>query len=179
VFGWLLPEPARRATALRQFFTIEARDVVLPHGLALAAPGGDAPPASDPGYLGAALVLPPGHWRTPIGMQARHAAEFVQIFGRRLPRAMGVLATLERRHPRDRHVYLPYIGVGPAAQGRGLGTALLAPMLARCDRDGLAAYLEASSPRNARLYERLGFRTLDTINPLGGPPLELMRREPG
>jgi GNAT superfamily N-acetyltransferase len=84
----------------------------------------------------------------------------------------------ERRHPRQRHYYLPYIGVRPAAQGRGLGTALLQPVLERCDRERLPAYLEASSPDNARLYRRLGFTTLETIRPLGSPPIELMIRNP-
>lgn len=92
---------------------------------------------------------------------------------------MGTLTILERRHPRQRHYYLPYIGVRPAAQGRGLGTGLLAPVLERCDRERLPAYLEASSPDNARLYRRLGFTTREIIRPLGSPPIELMIRDPG
>jgi hypothetical protein len=59
------------------------------------------------------------------------------------------------------------------------GTALLRPVLRRCDREGLPAYLEASSPDNARLYRRLGFVTRATVRPLGSPPLELMTRPPG
>lgn len=46
------------------------------------------------------------------------------------------------------------------------------------DREGVPAYLEASCPDNARLYRRLGFRTLEIVRPLGSPPLELMLREP-
>jgi hypothetical protein len=52
-------------------------------------------------------------------------------------------------------------------------------MLDRCDREGLPAYLEASSPDNARLYRRLGFTSLEVVRPLGAPPLELMIRTPG
>ena len=31
------------------------------------------------------------------------------------------------------------------------------PVLERCDREGVPAYLEASSERSMRLYERLGW----------------------
>ncbi|CAM5276248.1 GNAT family N-acetyltransferase [Streptomyces hirsutus] len=44
----------------------------------------------------------------------------------------------------------------PADRGKG-GTALIGSVLDRCDREGLPAYLEASSVRSRLLYERLGF----------------------
>ncbi|MET8631324.1 GNAT family N-acetyltransferase [Streptomyces sp. NPDC004096] len=70
-------------------------------------------------------------------------------------------------HPADRgHEYLWMIGVAPGSQGEGLGTALIRHVLDRCDRDGLPAYLEASSVRSTRLYERLGFA-------FEGPTLDL------
>jgi GNAT superfamily N-acetyltransferase len=171
VFGWLLPDPATRPAALRTFFSIETRDIVLRHGCSVAADDG-----SDP--LGAALVLPPGRWRTPLRVQGRRAPDYLAVFGRRLGHALGVLTRIEQAHPRHRHYYLPYIGVTPPAQGSGIGTALLAPVLRRCDAEGLPAYLEASSPDNARLYRRLGFTTVRTIRPLGAPPIELMLRRP-
>ncbi|MEV1023597.1 GNAT family N-acetyltransferase, partial [Streptomyces sp. NPDC050264] len=64
----------------------------------------------------------------------------------------------EAAHPVGRaHVYLCMIGVKPDRQGEGLGTALMAPVLERCDSEGLPAYLEASNARSRALYERLGF----------------------
>ena len=172
VFGWLLPGAATRPAALRRFFAIETRHIALHHRQSTTT-AGTAEAA------GAALVLPSGQWRTPVRVQALHAAGYLRVFGRRLPRALGTLTILERRHPRQRHYYLPYIGVRSAAQGRGLGTALLRPVLERCDRERLPAYLEVSSPDNARLYRRLGFTTTETIRPLGSPPIELMIRNPG
>ena len=168
VLSWLIPSAQRRPTALQRFFAIEARAIALPHGRSVAA-----------GEQGAALVLPPGHWRAPFAVQLRHGAGFTRAFGPRLPLAFAVLTALERRHARHvpgPHVYLPYIGVVPAAQGQGLGTALLAPVLERCDADGVPAYLEASSPGSARLYARLGFETVETVRPFGAPPIELMIR---
>jgi GNAT superfamily N-acetyltransferase len=171
VFSWLIPNPTARSAALRRFFEIETRHVVLPYRIAATAIGGVD-------TLGAALVLPPGHWRTPLRVQARHAHTFLAVFKRRLPVALGVLTALERRHPRAPHYYLPYIGVRPDAQDRGVGTALLAPLLGRCDREDVPAYLEASSPENARLYRRLGFSCIEIVRPLGAPPIELMIRHP-
>lgn len=83
-------------------------------------------------------------------------------------------------HPTDRaHAYLLLIAVAPDRQGEGLGTALLAPALEQCDRDGLPAYLEASSARSRDLYLRLGFT--DHGQPLrlpDGPLMWPMWREP-
>lgn len=171
VFCWLLPNPATRLAALERYFAIETRHIVLEHGQSMAG-------TDSTGAVGAALVLPPGSWRTPVRVQASQGPRYLRIFGRQLPRALGVLMQMEKRHPRHPHLYLPYIGVVPAAQGHGLGTALLAPVLERCDRQRLPAYLEASSPRSARLYERLGFTAIEDIRPLGAPPIRLMSREP-
>jgi GNAT superfamily N-acetyltransferase len=172
VFSWLLPNDATRAAALQRYFAIEARHIVLEHGLSFAV-------TDRTGTVGVALILPPGQWRTPLRVQVVYGPGYLRTFRRRTPRALGVLMGMERRHLRRPHYYLPYIGVVPAAQGRGLGTALLEPMLDCCDREGIPAYLEASNARCARLYQRLGFGTIEEISPLGAPPLQLMTRDPG
>ncbi|WP_405777286.1 GNAT family N-acetyltransferase [Streptomyces sp. NBC_00859] len=83
-------------------------------------------------------------------------------------------------HPHDRaHAYLLMIGVIPERQGEGLGTELIAPVLERCDREGVPAYLEASSERSRGLYERLGFVFTGTAVQLPrGPRMWPMWREP-
>ncbi|MFF2163192.1 GNAT family N-acetyltransferase [Streptomyces sp. NPDC058175] len=83
-------------------------------------------------------------------------------------------------HPRDRaHEYLWMIAVDPARQGQGLGTALMEPVLDRCDREGVASYLEASSDRSRVLYERLGFVcTGSGIALPDGPTMWPMWRDP-
>lgn len=83
-------------------------------------------------------------------------------------------------HPSGRaHEYLWMIAAAPEHQGRGLGTALINSVLDRCDREGQPAYLEASSERSRKLYERLGFelqgRPLDLPD---GPQMWPMWREP-
>lgn len=79
-------------------------------------------------------------------------------------RALGRLQTLEamdRHHPRDPHWYLMMVGADPDRRGQGLGSAVIRPMLDRCDTEGLPAYLESSNERNVPLYHRLGFEVTD------------------
>ena len=60
-----------------------------------------------------------------------------------------------------------------------MGARLLAPVLARCDRDGLPAYLESSNPRNLPFYERHGFvRRTAVPLPSGCPLVTPMWRDP-
>jgi GNAT superfamily N-acetyltransferase len=56
------------------------------------------------------------------------------------------------------HWYLSAIGVERLRQGRGIGGALLDPVLARADADRLPCYLETQSERNVRFYEKRGFK---------------------
>jgi ribosomal protein S18 acetylase RimI-like enzyme len=83
---------------------------------------------------------------------------------------------MEWRHERGPHWYILAVGVRPEHQGRGLGSTLMSETLARCDRESLPAYLEASSERSAALYERLGFEHVRELRVAGSPPLWLMLR---
>jgi GNAT superfamily N-acetyltransferase len=166
VFRWLLPKESQRFPRLLRFFELELRHVVLPVGRVLTAAQ----------CVGASLELPPSSWRMPLGAQIAHGPAFLRAFGARLPRAMALLTLMERRHIREPHYYIPYVGVAPDAQGQGLGTALLRPTLDRCDREGLPAYLEATSERNAALYERLGFERRGELRLGRSPPLWPMLR---
>ena len=89
-----------------------------------------------------------------------------------------LFAEMARVHPQEPHWYLPLIGVEPALQGRGLGSALILPVLKECDAAGLPAYLEATSPRNRPLYERLGFEVV-AIAVADCPPITAMLRRAG
>lgn len=80
--------------------------------------------------------------------------------------------------PKERHWYLPMLGVEPSRQGSGIGSALLQHTLANCDADGLPAYLESWNPKNIPLYERFGFELIGTIRSGDAPPLFPMLRQP-
>jgi GNAT superfamily N-acetyltransferase len=89
-----------------------------------------------------------------------------------------VIEEMTRHHPEEPHWYLPLIGVDPARQGKGLGAALLRPILAECDRKLLPAYLESTNPRNRPLYERHGFEAICEIRAGDFPPIVPMLRRP-
>jgi GNAT superfamily N-acetyltransferase len=170
VFGWLIPPgAARRRARLTRFFALELSHLVIPAGSAWTT--ADA-------RTGASLSLPPGKWRMPVGVTIGHSPGFTRVFGHRVAHSLAIITRMEQKHLREPHHYFPYIGVAPAAQGRGLGTALMAPTLERCDTERLPAYLEATSERNAALYARLGFEPLGELTVLGSPPLRLMCRPP-
>jgi ribosomal protein S18 acetylase RimI-like enzyme/uncharacterized protein YjiS (DUF1127 family) len=127
----------------------------------------------DPAGRGAALWFPPGV--APDGDAiAAHLEATVP------PARLGALAAgMEiqgRMHPHAPHWYLPWIGVGPEAQGAGIGSALLAKGLARADAEGMPAYLEATGERNAMLYRRHGFEVLSVVEAPGYPEIIAMWR---
>lgn len=86
---------------------------------------------------------------------------------------------MARHHPKEPHMYLFTIGTRASARGTVLGKALLAPVLAACDQQGIACYLENSNPANRSYYACHGFETREIFAcGEGGPPLEGMWRDP-
>ena len=89
------------------------------------------------------------------------------------------LAAMAAARPETPHFYLAAVGVNPASRRWGLGSALLAPVLERCDATSTPAYLENSDPANQTFYESHGFVvTTDISTGDGGPLLTGMWRDP-
>lgn len=132
------------------------------------------------GSASAALWAAPGRWRT----SAREDFALLRplLHPRlvaRMPLVVRGLLGIERAHPQEPpHWYLAVLGTEPAAQGQGLGSAVLAPVLEQCDRDGVAAYLESSKERNVAFYARHGFRVTSELRLPRGPTMWAMWRDP-
>jgi GNAT superfamily N-acetyltransferase len=124
---------------------------------------------------GAALWLPPGAHSDEEAL-VRLVEQTVRAD--RQPALFELFERMGGHHPTGPHWYLPLIGVRPSQQGKGYGAALLQPILAACDRDGLPAFLESSNPRNLTLYQRHGFEILATIEIGSSPPIFPMVRQP-
>ena len=128
--------------------------------------------------LGAAMWRGPGGYPEPLLAQLRMLPRYLRLFPREFMRASRAMNVAARVHPREPHWYLFAVGVVPEATGQGRGSAVLAPVLQRCDTDGVPAYLEASTLDNARLYERLGFEPRAEFELFPGLRVRPMWREP-
>ncbi len=155
------PRPGQREKLLRRYAGGRLR-TLLPEELVFCDSAGG----------GAALWAPPDRWKVGPLELLRHGPF------RRFPLMLVGGAAVERKHPSAPHYYLSMLGVEPAAQGRGLGSRLLRPMLDRMDEEGVPGYLESSNPRNLDFYARHGFRVTGEVRFPRGPVLWLMWREP-
>ena len=124
---------------------------------------------------GVALWLAPG-----VGPDEEALAALIEqsVTKARQADVFSLFDEMGRLHPTEPHWYLPLIGVKPAQQGRGLGSARLRPILEQCDAAHLPAYLEATSTRNLPLYRRHGFEVVGEIKVADCPPIVPMLRQP-
>ena len=162
VASYALPSDAKRPGQLQRFYRERLRTLLA-----------DELVFCDEERHAAALWAAPDRWHTPLSELLR-----TRIFSWRTPLFLAGGLRVERRHPTEPHYYLAILGVDPSAQGRGLGSAVLQPMLDRCDTEGVPAYLESSKATNVPFYERHGFRVTGEIELPFGPPMWLMWRDP-
>jgi ribosomal protein S18 acetylase RimI-like enzyme len=168
VMTWIFPDPETRPKRLAGLFALTLRRHHLRHGEVWTTEG----------LPGAAAWCAPGQWRIPTGDQLRNLPSLLRLIGPRLFTRLGGMAESERRHPGEAHWYLATLGLEPAAQGRGLGSDLLRPVLERCDAEGLGAYLECSKRDNIAFYRRHGFDVTCDIQLGDGPTVWGMWRPP-
>jgi len=170
LFEWFIPgiDKDARARRLGRFFVETMRMHLRLGGVWTSAD-----------HKGAALWIPPGQ-KIPLTRQLRTGVRYAGAVRRNVLRGVRALSTMEKHHPKDPpHWYLAVLGTDPDHQGKGIGSALLAPVLERADREGVPAYLESSKERNVLYYERFGFRVQSQLTiPKGGPPVWLMWRDP-
>jgi GNAT superfamily N-acetyltransferase len=169
VWSWVAPVQRRRERHLGAAFGGLIRN---------ACRRGDVWTTAD--RSGAAVWLPPDGWRTTRGEMLRMAVPMGRTIG--FPLAFDRISTLEAmdaHHPTEPHWYLLLLGADPDRRGQGIGSALLAPMLERCDAEGLPAYLESSNELNVPLYHRFGFEVTEEYRLApDSPPLWAMWRTP-
>lgn len=164
---WLFPGDEPRRRKLPRFFNSL---------LKAALPFGEVYTGDDARCV--AIWNPPGTfpmgWRT----DALLGAVTTGLVGLRiLTRAQG-LAYFASHHPKERHWYLQMLGTAPEWQGHGAASAIIAPVLHRCDHDGERVYLEASKEGSIPFYERHGFKVTEDMHIPRGPVVWAMWRDP-
>jgi len=149
-FSHILPDGALRrrrlASLLEAMFRVDA------------ASGGRLAGSFENGALaGIVATLPSGapnprlrdwlaHWRILAWMVTDPPA---------ILRALTMVEALERQRPEGAD-YLHVLAVDPAAQGRGVGAALVRNVL----KSEKSVYLETCTPKNVAWYEAQGFKRL-------------------
>lgn len=181
VMTFLTPGDRQRPRRLRRFFGRLLSGVVLPYGEVtvtddLASAALWSPP--NPPAILAAL-----HATEPVGLELRDFWPLLRVatsLGRASFRRRNPMADAYRAAPSVPYWYLMVLGTEPSRQGQGLGSAVLAPVLARCDRDGIPAFLESSKERNVPFYRHHGFEvTKEVTLAEDGPQVWCMERAPG
>jgi ribosomal protein S18 acetylase RimI-like enzyme len=165
IFSWIIPDADRRAKLLGPFFEVFA-DAFIPHdatfvtesSVAMWAPVGASVPADD--------------------QAEQFVTTLLELCGPDAARGEAVIGTIDSHHPHDPAAYLQFVGVEASRQGQGLGSAVMAPMLTACDRDGVAAFLVSTSEGSRKLYERHGFGVIEVLRVDDCPPMWNMWREP-
>jgi GNAT superfamily N-acetyltransferase len=166
---FLLPDERSRRRRMLGLFDVLLRGHYLKLGSTYVTPD----------HSGAAMWAPPGKAVLPFSAVLRYSPAMLRSLGSRSILALQVLSAIEKQHPKEPHWYLGILGTRPEHQGKGIGSAVLRPVLERCDAEGLPAYLESSKHSNLAFYRHHGFEVTGEINlARGGPPVWPMWREP-
>lgn len=143
---------------------------------------GEAYASSD--MSGVAIWLPPHHREMGLWGLFRTGLLFAPFrMGRkafrRLQNVVGFTHEIHCVILEEPHWYLYELAVRPDSQRRGLGGALIAPVLVKADREGYRCYLETFTDSAEGFYRKHGFETVHReASPKGGPICRFMIREP-
>ena len=164
--SWIFPDPADRATRLPRLFALLFDEDSA--GMRLITEGGEA----------ATLWRGPGAAHTSTAAMIRQAWPMWRALGTAIPRALAVSNAIAQHMPAGDFWYLHIAGCDPAAQGRGLGAAIVRAGLSR-GAGRLPVYLETATEQNLGFYRALGFSVTDQWTvPRGGPRFWSMLRQP-
>ena len=134
--------------------------------------------ADDDG-VGVSVWKAPNNWKMPNGDIVRAFPSMLRAFGTKAPRMIGAVTEIEKEHSQEEHYYLEALGTRQDMQSKGVGSAVIGDMLARCDAEGTPAYLESSNLRNVPFYARHGFvPTGEIVCGKGAPTVTAMWRDP-
>jgi GNAT superfamily N-acetyltransferase len=170
VMGHVFRNDARRMGAMRAYFTTQMRKDYLAFGGCYTTDD----------HMGSAIWGPAGKPLLTGLAGITTMVAVIPFVAAHLLNTLRLLSLIESMHPHEPHWYLATLGTDPDMQGKGVGSALMRPVLNNCDAQGLPAYLESSKERNVPFYARHGFEVVKEVTlPGGGPKIWTMWRPPG
>ncbi|MGB6299641.1 MAG: GNAT family N-acetyltransferase [Rivularia sp. (in: cyanobacteria)] len=118
-----------------------------------------------PEMKGIAAWIPPGEY--PINFvrilqSGLYKVPFLIGFAG-LKKSLPLFSLFEKYHKQDMHKphwYLFALGVSEAYQSQGIGSLLIHPILKKADKENLPCYLETSTEKAVRFYQRNGFEII-------------------
>ena len=106
----------------------------------------------------------PGTTPVPADVRAALDRELPVLSGSHAAQVADTRALVHAVRPAGPHWWLDHLGTRPSARRRGLGRAVLAPALARCDADGLPAATAVYTWAGARFLRGAGFEVSASLH---------------
>jgi hypothetical protein len=114
---------------------------------------------------GCALILLPDKKRTtPKSMLWDITFILCSIGLSNVSKALNRESQIKSRHPKEPLYYLWFIGVDVEAQNNGIGSKLLAEVIAKGEAQNRVVCLETSTLKNIPWYEKFGFTIYDELD---------------
>lgn len=155
--AYLVPPLDDRLTVMADFFTMYSEHAFSYGRIdVIDNPDGD-------GLVAAAVWFDNTQDAPEIERYGERLAELTQQY---LDRFVALDVLFEKNHPTDPHWHLAFLAVHPDHQEHGLGSHLMKHWHDELERDGVAAYLEATNENNVRLYRRTGYVDMDPFEML-------------
>ena len=161
----LFPNPRPRARKWARF-----------SGLAVDSMAETAHVLTTDAVEGTAIWQRPTDVHLDFGQNLRIAIRFFSIAGFGFRRASRLGQFTSGHRWREPHYYLAALGTDPPHQRKGVGSALIEPVLAHADRDGVPSYLESSKEANVPFYRKHGFEVVEELHIPDGPRVWSMLR---
>jgi ribosomal protein S18 acetylase RimI-like enzyme len=174
MFTFYFPDPKRRARYL-PWYLRNVLNCAFRYGQVYTTPE----------VSGVIFTLPPGHTKISLWEYVQNGFLLTPLLlnFQNYKQSMDCEHFVERTQAQlmqDRpHYYLWGLAVDPTQKSKGIGTALMQPVLEKADAQKMPIYLETHDEKNVRYYRKHGFDLIHTVSiPKYDLPIWCMLREP-
>ena len=173
LMDYLFPDREEQPEQLNHFFRANLQHALIVGEIYLSSPS-----------AGVAVWLFPGDVERPvIPRQDDPRLRLRDILGEhtyvRLRRFTQFTNKLHREVLQGSYCYLMFLGVEKRQQGKGTGSLLIKPMLARADEKRLPCLLDTITAKNVAFYTKRNFEVISETKVCGdGPHAWIMIRHP-